>query len=197
MAADLLLAGRAGTVGRPAEDNRRFVHGVLWVLRSGMRWQDLPERFGKYKSVHKRFTRWAEAGVWDRIFADLLKDRENRYVMIDSSVERAHQQAPAVGRSAARSRDRRQGLRYRPDPEPFGRTRHRCRHPPRVIRKIQRGFDRALYRQRKRIERTSSHLKQFRRLATRFDKLSKTSAPPSPSPAPGAGSPNMSMHLSA
>lgn len=50
-----LLPGRLGTVGRPAEDNRRFVNGVLWVVRSGMRWEDLPERYGKYKSVHKRF----------------------------------------------------------------------------------------------------------------------------------------------
>jgi transposase len=90
---ELLLPGRGETVGRPAEDNRRFVHGDLWVLRSGMRWQDMPERYGKYKTTHKRFTRWASTGVWDRVFADLLKDRENRYVMIDSSVVRAHQQA--------------------------------------------------------------------------------------------------------
>ena len=88
-----LLPGRVGTVGRPAADNRRFVHGVLWVLRSGMRWQDMPERYGKYKTTHKRFSRWATSGVWDRVFADLLEDRENRYVMIDSSVVRAHQQA--------------------------------------------------------------------------------------------------------
>ena len=77
-------------VGRPALDNRLFVHGVLWVSRSGMRWQDMPERYGKYKTTHKRFTRWAATGVWDRVFADLLKDWENRYVMIDSSVVRAH-----------------------------------------------------------------------------------------------------------
>ena len=88
-----LLPARVGTVGRPAADNRRFVHGVLWVLRSGMRWQDMPERYGKYKTTHKRFSRWAASGVWDRVFADLLEDRENRYVMIDSSVVRAHQQA--------------------------------------------------------------------------------------------------------
>ncbi len=72
-----LLPGRLGTVGRPAEDNRRFVNGVLWVIRSGMRWADLPERYGKYKSVHKRFVRWAEAGVWDRLFDDLVKDEKN------------------------------------------------------------------------------------------------------------------------
>jgi len=47
-------------------------------LRSGMCWRDMPERYGKYKTTHKRFTRWAATGVWDRIFADLLKDRENR-----------------------------------------------------------------------------------------------------------------------
>ena len=53
----------------------------------------MSERYGKYKTTHKRFTRWAATGVWGRVFADLLKDRENRYVMIDSSVVRAHQQA--------------------------------------------------------------------------------------------------------
>ncbi len=97
-----LLPGRAGTVGRPALDNRLFVHGVLWVLRSGMRWQDMPERYGKYKTTHKRFTRWAATGVWDRVLADLLQDRENRYVMIDSSVVRAHQQAATARKKGVR-----------------------------------------------------------------------------------------------
>ena len=52
-----LLPGRADPVGRTAADNRVFVNGVLWVLRSGARWHDLPERYGKYKSVHTRFMR--------------------------------------------------------------------------------------------------------------------------------------------
>jgi len=84
-------------VGRPAEDNRRFINSVLWVIRSGMRWTDLPERYGKYKTVHKRFVRWAEAGVWDRLFDDLVADQKNQYLMIDSTIVRAHQQA-ATGR---------------------------------------------------------------------------------------------------
>ncbi len=92
-----LLPGRAGVVGRPGEDNRRFVNGVLWVIRSGMRWADLPERYGKYKSVHKRFMRWARAGVWDRIFADLVRDKQNPYLMLDATIVKAHQQA-ATGR---------------------------------------------------------------------------------------------------
>jgi transposase len=92
-----LLPGRSDTVGRTAADNRVFVNGVLWVLRSGARWHDLPERYGKYKSVHKRFIRWALGGVWDRVFRELVADRKNRYLMIDSTIVRAHQQA-ATGR---------------------------------------------------------------------------------------------------
>ena len=99
-----LLPGRLGTVGRPAEDNRRFVNGVLWVIRSGMRWADLPERYGKYKSVHKRFMRWAEAGVWDRLFDDLVADRKNPYLMLDSTIVRAHQQAATGRKKGAKTR---------------------------------------------------------------------------------------------
>ena len=91
------LPGRKETVGRTAADNRAFVNGVLWILRSGARWHDLPERYGKYKSVHKRFVRWARGGVWERVFAALVKDSKNRYLMLDSTIVRAHQQA-ATGR---------------------------------------------------------------------------------------------------
>jgi putative transposase len=53
----------------------------------------LPERYGKYKSTHTRFMRWACSGVWERIFADLVGDKKNQYLMIDSTIVRAHQQA--------------------------------------------------------------------------------------------------------
>jgi len=92
-----LLPGRKETVGRTAADNRVFVNGVLWILRSGARWEDLPERYGKYKSVHKRFVRWARSGVWERVFAALVQDRRNQYLMLDSTIVKAHQQA-ATGR---------------------------------------------------------------------------------------------------
>ena len=104
-----LLPDRAGMVGRPAEDNRRFVNGVLWVVRSGMRWEDLPERYGKYKSVHKRFARWARSGVWDKVFADLASDRRNPYLMLDSTIVRAHQQA-ATGRKKGAAKTRLWGV---------------------------------------------------------------------------------------
>lgn len=88
-----LLPGKVGDPGRTGSDNRLFVNAVLWVLRSGAHWHDLPERYGKWKTAHKRFTRWAKAGVWERVFEDLTRDRDNLYLMLDSTLVRAHQQA--------------------------------------------------------------------------------------------------------
>jgi transposase len=89
----LLLPGKFGDPGRSGADNRLFVNGVVWVLRSGAFWQHLPERYGKWKSVHARFSRWAKAGVWERVFAGLIKDRDNQYLMLDTTLVRVHQQA--------------------------------------------------------------------------------------------------------
>jgi putative transposase len=97
------LPGRQGSVGVTAKDNRLFVNGVLWVLRSGAHWKHLPAEYGNWKSVHKRFTRWARSGIWERIFDVLLADADNRYIMIDSTVVRAHQQA-ASGKGGPKAR---------------------------------------------------------------------------------------------
>jgi len=99
-----VLPGRVESVGRTAADNRLFVNGVLWVLRSGAHWHDLPERYGKYKSLHKRFSRWAANGVWEKIFHALLRDRKNQYLMIDSTIVRAHQQAATGRKKGAKTR---------------------------------------------------------------------------------------------
>ena len=98
-----LLPGKVGDPGRTANDNRRFVNAVLWVLRSGARWSDLPERYGKWKSVHTRFARWARKGVWELVFQALVADRRNEYLMLDTTLVRAHQQA-ATGKGGRATR---------------------------------------------------------------------------------------------
>ena len=74
-------------------DDRKIMNAIFYVLRTGMPWRDLPERFGDWKNVHRRFSRWAQGGVWDRIFEALTRDRDNEYLMIDSTIVRAHQHA--------------------------------------------------------------------------------------------------------
>ena len=86
-----ILPGREGTSGATAKDNRLFIDAVLWILRSGAPWRDLPERYGDWKNTHRRFSRWAKTKVWESIFQVLVKDPDNEYVMIDSTIVRAHQ----------------------------------------------------------------------------------------------------------
>ena len=79
-----LLPGKPGDVGVTAGDNRRFVEAVLYRYRAGIPWRDLPERFGDWKNTHKRFSRWAKKGVWQRLFEHLAAEADNEYAMIDS-----------------------------------------------------------------------------------------------------------------
>ena len=108
-----MLPGRPGHAGRDSENgNRLFVEAVIWKFRSGAPWRDLPERFGDWKNIHRRFSRWAGSGVWQNLLKALADDPGTEYAMIDAAIVRAHQHSagalkkggvskPWAGRAAA------------------------------------------------------------------------------------------------
>ena len=97
------LPGRPGSVGVTAKDNRRFIDAVLWVLRIGAQWQDLPGEYSKWKTIHRRYNRWARSGIWKKVFQVLLDDQDRRYVMIGSTIVRTHLQV-VCGKGGPRRR---------------------------------------------------------------------------------------------
>ncbi len=99
-----LLPGRGGHVGVNAADNRLFIEAVLYRYRAGIPWRDLPERFGGWKNVHRRHSRWSKSGMWEKIFRDLAADADNEYAMIDSTVVRAHQHSAGAPKKPGRTR---------------------------------------------------------------------------------------------
>jgi transposase len=99
-----LLPGREGTVGVTAKDNRLFVEAMLYRYRAGIPWRDLPERFGDFRVIHTRFSRWAKTGVWERVFQHLAADADNEYAMIDSTIVRAHQHSAGAQKKKAKTK---------------------------------------------------------------------------------------------
>lgn len=88
-----LLPGKASDRGVTAKDNRLFLEAVLWRVRTGTPWRDLPEGFGNWNSVFQRFRRWVRSGVFDHIFARLSDDPDFEYVLIDGTIVSVHQKA--------------------------------------------------------------------------------------------------------
>jgi len=87
----MLLPGKPGDPGRSGEDNRLFVEAILWMARVGAPWRDLPEKFGSWNSVFRRFRRWAQRGVFEGLFKALSDDPDFEYAIIDGTIVRVHQ----------------------------------------------------------------------------------------------------------
>ena len=82
----------------PRTDNRLFMDALLWMARSGARWRDLPDRFGDYRTVKRRYYDWVERGVLVGLFKTLSEDGDLEWLSIDATVIRAHQHASGTRR---------------------------------------------------------------------------------------------------
>jgi len=147
-----LLPGKTSDPGRTGSDNRLFVNGCLWVLRSGAHWRDLPERYGRWKTVHRRFNCWCHAGVTAGQVGDvtqasaLLDGQTGDAVLADKAYDSNDLRAIIAEISAE------------------------AVIPSNRPRKIAIPHDAVAYRQRYRIERCFNRLKHFRRFATRYER---------------------------
>lgn len=88
-----VLPGSSGKVGRKANDNRTFINAVFWILRTGAPWRDLPPDYGDWKNTHRRFCRWRDAGIWEKILEPLVDAPDYEWLMIDASHIKVHPHA--------------------------------------------------------------------------------------------------------
>ena len=94
------VIGQKGTWGGNAKDTRLFINAVFWILRTVAPWRDLPSTYGDWKNNHRRFCRWRDKGIWERIFEAIIAEDECQWLLIDASFVKAHKHAHgAVGGS--------------------------------------------------------------------------------------------------
>ena len=87
------LSGGEGKVGRRADNNRLFINAVLWILRTGAPWRDLPSSYGDWKNTHRRFCRWRDSGMWEKLLENVVTEPDFEWLMIDASHIKVHQHA--------------------------------------------------------------------------------------------------------
>ena len=87
----LLPPERTGKKGRPRNNNRKMLNGMLWINHSGAQWRALPERYGPWQSVYSRFAKWLEEGLWERIFSELNQEADTENLSIDSTCVKVHE----------------------------------------------------------------------------------------------------------
>jgi transposase len=96
-----LLPPRSSRGGRPPKPHRGMIEAMLWVLRTGAPWRDLPSAYGPWESVYTRFSRWSAQGVLARLFEALARERDDEGYLVDATIVRAHQDATGAAKKGA------------------------------------------------------------------------------------------------
>jgi len=84
--------------GRPRQRDRSMVEAMLWILRTGAPWRDLPSAYGARESVYTRFSRWSASGALALLFEALSRERDGEGYLIDATIVRAHQDATGAAK---------------------------------------------------------------------------------------------------
>lgn len=93
-----LLPQKTTARGRPPTSHRRVVEAMLWILRTGAPWRDLPNAYGSWKTIYTRFSRWSQSGALARLFEALARERDGEGFIIDATIVRAHQDASGAAK---------------------------------------------------------------------------------------------------
>jgi len=98
------LLRRPPGAGRPSRPDREMLEAMIWILRTGAPWRDLPHEYGSWKSAYTRFSRWSRNGLLQQVFDKLVEDRDDEGYMIDATIVRAHQDATGAQKKPANKR---------------------------------------------------------------------------------------------
>ncbi len=85
-----LCSGKSTDRGQTAADNRLFLEAVLWIVRTGSPWRDLPKAFGNWNSIYQRYRRWVKADRFLNIFQVLNDTADMEYIMVDGTIVKVH-----------------------------------------------------------------------------------------------------------
>ena len=85
-----VLPGSEGKRGRPGRDNRKFINAVFWILRTGAPWRDLPQDYGDWKNTHRRFCRWRDNRIWERVLEVVSDEHDCEWIMVDATFIKSH-----------------------------------------------------------------------------------------------------------